>query len=63
MERGDFEGFVEQQEGVGEQRWYTFYQVERLRAVAEDAQLRVVDEFIGGPSAHSAGFVVLYLRK
>lgn len=62
-ERGDFQGFVEQQEGVTGQRWYSYYEAAELEAVVEAANLHIVDLFVGGPSEHSAGFIGLSMRK
>jgi SAM-dependent methyltransferase len=63
VERGHFEGFVEQKEGVAGQRWYSYYEAAELQAVSEAANLHTVDLFVGGPSEHSAGFVSLLMRK
>lgn len=63
VERGDFQGFVEHQEGVAGQRWYAYYEAEELRAVVEAAHLRIVDLVLGGASEHTAGFVGLLARK
>lgn len=62
-ERGSFEGFVAEQEGVAGRRWYAFYEPDEFERVFTTAGLAVIDRVVGGPSAHSAGFVALTGRK
>ena len=63
VERGDFAGFVERQEGVAGPRWYAYYEPNELAAAFAAADLMVIDRFFGGRGAHTAGFIALTGRR
>jgi SAM-dependent methyltransferase len=63
VERGDFAGYVERQEGVAGPRWYAYYEPEELADAFTAAGLMEIDRFIGGRGEHTAGFVALSARK
>jgi|SRR5579884_1840312 len=63
VERGTFEGFVQEREGMAGRRWYSYYEPEQLRAAVTAAGFAIVDAIIGGPAPHSSGFTTLFARK
>lgn len=63
VERGDFEGFVENSEGVAGKRWYSYYEPGEFRDLVAAAGIEIIELVAGGPAPHSNGFVGLSGRK
>lgn len=63
IERGSFEGYVEDQEGVAGRRWYAYYEAGELEPNVVVAGLTIIDRLVGGAGAHTAGFISLTARK